>query len=296
MFTRSARSAWRLILESTRFSTGTSVLVPAYVGVSDREGSGLWDPIEQTGAPFTLYALDDKLRPDHDALEALLATSKHPLLLVVHYFGMVQADLHRLRRACLRHGTLLIEDCAHVPGPQRHSGGPGSVGDAAFYSLHKSIAVSSGGLLRINKADWRLPEPPVSDRCDPTCLEQLLRTDLDAVAAARRENYRWLSARFVGTDGLTVLYPNFGEYVPHDFPVRIHDGRREKLYFALMAEDLPTVALYYRLIDAIRPEAFPISHELSRSILNLPVHQDTELADLKHLSDRLVALLADLRR
>lgn len=294
-FIRSARSAFRLLLERMRFPPGTSMLLPAYVGISDREGSGIGDPIEQTGTPFTLYALDERLRPDHDALEALLATGRHPLLLVVHYFGMVQVDLLRLQTACLRYGTLMVEDCAHVPGPLCHSGGPGSVGDAAFYSLHKYIAVPSGGMLRVNKPDLALPDPLPADRCDPACLEQLLRTDLDAVAAKRRENYRWLSNRLAGADGLTVIYPALGELVPHDFPVLIHDGWREKLYFALMAEDLPTVALYYRLIDAITPQSFPRSHVLSRSILNLPVHQDTEISDLEHLTQRLLALLADLR-
>jgi dTDP-4-amino-4,6-dideoxygalactose transaminase len=271
------------------------MLLPAYVGVSDREGSGIWDPVEQTGTPFTFYAVDDELRPDHNVLEALLATGRHPLLLVVHYFGIVQVDLQRLKAACLRYSTLMVEDCAHVPGPLLDSAGPGSVGDVALYSLHKAIAVPSGGVLRVNKPGLAFPEPPAAERCDPTCLEQLLRTDLDAVAAKRRENYHWLSNRFAGADGVSVIYPALGERVPHDFPIRIHDGWREKLYFALMAEDLPTVALYYRLIDAITPQAFPRSHALSRSILNLPVHQDTEIIDLEHLSDRLLSLLANLR-
>ena len=61
-----------------------------------------------------------------------------------------------------------------------------------------------------------------------------------------------------------------------------------------MLEDLPTIALYYRLIDAIRPEEFPVSHLLSRSILNLPVHQDTEIADLHQLTDALEAALMRL--
>ncbi len=294
-FTRSARSALRLVLQRMHFAPGTSMLLPAYVGVSDREGSGIGDPIKQTGTPFTLYAVDDGLHPDHDALEASLATGRHPLLLVVHYFGIVQVDLQRLRTACLRYGTLMVEDCAHVSGPLCHNGGPGSVGEFAFYSLHKFIAVPSGGMLRANKLELDLPDPLPADRCDPACLEQLVRTDLDAVADKRRENYRWLSNRLVGAEGLTVLYPELGDFIPHDFPIRIHDGWREKLYFALMAENLPTVALYYRLIDAITPQSFPRSHALSRSILNLPVHQDTEIADLEHLTHRLLAILTDLR-
>ena len=296
-FTRSARSAWRLILETTTFAPGTSLLVPAYIGITDREGSGISDPIEQTRTPFTLYALNDSLSPNHDELEEMLATRNHPLLLVVHYFGVVQVDLERLYSACRRHDAIMIEDCAHVPGPLRRSGGPGTVGDAAIYSLHKSIAVPSGGILRVNCPTLALPDPLPTDRCDPGCLEQLVRTDMVDVATRRRKNYRWLSDRLANVDGLTIMYPDpiLGELVPHDFPVRIHDGLREKLYFALMAEDLPTIALYYRLIDAITLQAFPRSHALSKEILNLPVHQDTEIADLERLCERLVSILGRLR-
>lgn len=271
------------------------MLLPSYVGITDREGSGISDPIQDTNTPYTLYSLDDHLRPSMDELEAMLRTGKHPLLLVVHYFGIVHVDLLKLRRLCERYQSLMIEDCAHVPWPLHNNSGPGSVGHAAFYSLHKSIAVPTGGILRVNDPAMALPVPEGADRCDYSCLEQALRTDMEVVAAKRRENYQWLAARLARVDGLTVLFPDIGDLVPHDFPIVVHDDFREKLYFELMSEDLPTIALYYRLIDSITPDAFPLSYSLSKNILNLPVHQDTERADLEHLTDRLENILDRLR-
>lgn len=294
VFTSSARAGWRLILEGVRFPVGTSMLLPAYVGITDREGSGISDPIQATRTPYTLYPLDDHLRPSLEGLEAMLRTGKHPLLLIVHYFGIVHVDLVKLKELCMRYQTLLVEDCAHVPWPFHNDSGPGSVGHAAFYSLHKSIAVACGGMLRVNSLDMALPVPKGVDCCDYRCLEQLLRTDMESVANKRRENYRWLANRLAHVDGLTVLFPNIGDLVPHDFPILVHDGWREKLYFALMDENMPTIALYYRLIDAITPDAFPLSHALSSSILNLPVHQDTDQIDLERLTDRLVTVLEEL--
>jgi dTDP-4-amino-4,6-dideoxygalactose transaminase len=295
-FTSSARVAWRLLLERVKFPAGTSVLLPAYIGISEREGSGIFDPIEVTRTPYALYPLDGNLRPDLRNLQAKLETGLHPLLLIVHYFGVVNVDLFNMRKLCDRYRTLLIEDCAHIPWPIYNHTGVGSQGHAAFYSMHKSIAVPTGGILRLNTLDFELPVPEGVDRCDENCLVQFLRTDMEAIADKRRDNYRWLAKRLEKAEGVSVLYPEIGELVPHDFPIFVHGGLREKLYFELMKENLPTVALYYRLIDAISPADYPKSHMLSKSILNLPVHQDTEFSDLEHLSDRLMSILGRLRR
>ena len=271
------------------------MLLPAYVGITDREGSGISDPIENTRTPYSLYTVDERLQPELSELEKMIATGRHPLLLVVHYFGIVHADLARLREICDRYQTVLVEDCAHVPWPLHNTSGPGSSGHAAFYSLHKSVAVPTGGILRLNDSEMALPQPEGTDRCDCTSLEQFIRTDMEKVASKRRRNYQWLVDRLAGVEGITVMYPDIGDFVPHDFPMLVHDGLREKLYFELMKENVPTIALYYRLIAAITPSEFPTSHMLSQNILNLPVHQDTDEADLELLVTRMTDILGRLR-
>jgi hypothetical protein len=113
--TSSARTAWRLILEHAPRGGRCSILLPAYIGITDREGSGVFDPVQQTATPHAFYPLDDKLGPDIDAIEAMLATGTYYLLLVIHYFGIVRADLQRLRTACRRHGVVLVEDALGWP-------------------------------------------------------------------------------------------------------------------------------------------------------------------------------------
>jgi dTDP-4-amino-4,6-dideoxygalactose transaminase len=295
VFTASARVAWKLALKAVGFRSGQSVLLPAYIGITDREGSGIIDPVEECGIPFSLYPVGDRLQVDFAAVERMLSSGCHPLMLAVHYFGFPHAALAALRRLCDRHHTILVEDCAHVSSLLHNDSALGAAGHAAIYSLHKSIAVQTGGLLRINEDFGAIPVPDATERCAVDVLEQLARTDMRAICEARQRNYEWLSQRLTGTDGLTVLYPQLDGVTPHDFPIRVHDGLREKLYFALMDEGLPTIALYYRLIAAITPQDFPLSHDLARSILNLPVHQDTSLDDLDRLADRLEALLTALR-
>lgn len=210
--------------------------------------SDIIDPVDSTNISYALYQLDDRLRPDLLALEELLKTRKYQLLLVVHYFGIVHVDLIKLKKLCELFGVLLVEDCAHVPHSIFNTIGPDSMGDAAFYSLHKSIAVSSGGILRVNNLNIQLPSPQEGDCCDRVWLEQYISTDMRAIANKRRENYKWLVSNLKHIGGIPIMYPDIGDFVPHDFPILVHDGYREKLYFELMKENFPTMALYY-IID-----------------------------------------------
>ena len=73
--------------------------------------------------------------------------------------------------------------------------------------------------------------------------------------------------------------------IPQTFPILIKNNQREKLYFYLMDQGAPTTALYYRLIDQIKKEDFPLSHKISQEILNLPVHQDTNQDDIIIICD-----------
>ena len=66
--------------------------------------------------------------------------------------------------------------------------------------------------------------------------------------------------------------------------MRIKRDLREKLYFYLLERDLPTVALYYRMIEEIDLTKFPLSGQISQEILNFPVHQDTSIEDIETLT------------
>lgn len=294
-FTNSARTAFEVFLRSRTWPAGSSLLLPGYIGFTDREGSGVFDPVRNSGTPYSFYPLGERLQIDLDLIASLLSTGKHPMILVIHYFGLPHVDMVAMKELCAEHGTTLVEDCAHVPGPRGSASGLGSYGDAAFHSLHKMLPVPDGGVLRIN--DNSLSELTIRDneKCAASTLEQVLKMDLPSIMADRRRNYALLLERLAGLDGLEVLYPSIGDTVPHDFPVRIHDGLREKLYFALMDKGLPTTALYYRMIDEITAEEHPNSHALSKNILNLPVHQDTEPADIHVLCDAIEAELKKLR-
>ncbi len=134
-------------------------------------------------------------------------------------------------------------------------------------------------------------ELPDEDHISRSTLLIYCRADLEAIAERRRRNYLYLLSRLRKIEELEVMYPQLGKgCVPMNMPVLIRNNKREELYYKLMNAGIPTIALYYRLVDDINPDHYPDSHFLSKNILNLPVHQDVTRADL----DRLAKELRDL--
>jgi dTDP-4-amino-4,6-dideoxygalactose transaminase len=285
-FTTSARSAWSEILRRTTAvkQRPLKLLLPAYIGQNEREGSGVFDPVRTIGSDHTFYPLDAALVPDVPAIERTITAGDIDVLLIVHYFGFVRVDIEGLKELCSRNGVILVEDCAHCCFLNKNE--HGLTGDYSFYSLHKFFPTKTGGVLRRNgepSGEQGPGDAAELDPCDPAVLEQLLRTDVVAVNRRRRENYAQLESALTDLDGVTPLWTLDEKTVPHNFPVLIAEGRREKLYFHLQEHGLITIALYYRLADEMDRTLYPISFGISDSILNLPVHQDTNANDLEAL-------------
>jgi dTDP-4-amino-4,6-dideoxygalactose transaminase len=282
-FTSSARHAWREILRrlTDLEQRPLKLLLPAYIGQTDREGSGVFDPVREVECDFSFYPLSDRLIPNVDAIEQAIVTGDIDVLLVIHYFGFVHVDLNHLKTLCLNHNVKLVEDCAHCCYmPQSEYG---CTGDYSFYSLHKFFPTETGGILRSNVAAGKEFSLDADARCEIGVLEQLLRTDIDAVIQKRRLNYRFLEKAMGNVRGVSAFWQLDEQTIPHNFPICVADNRREKLYFYLLDRELLTTALYYRLIDELDPKRYSTSFEVANSILNLPVHQDTNESDLKIL-------------
>ena len=69
-FFPSARRAWHACLRGLK---PRRVLLPAYIGYTDREGSGVFDPVSELDLAFSYYPLGRKLLADPDVIEECLA-------------------------------------------------------------------------------------------------------------------------------------------------------------------------------------------------------------------------------
>lgn len=286
VFTASARAAWAHIIRSTMTGARRKILLPAYIGFTEREGSGVFDPVRLSGCDYAFYKVDHKLAVDIDDFKAKLADGAD-LVLHIHYFGFCTADMKLIRSLCDDAGALLVEDCAHAFHLETPESTIGRIGDFAFYSLHKYIATESGGMLKVNNAGLTVPAIPVEQQAGREVIEQYAITQFDRVKEIRRENFALYEELLADLPGIEVMYRLRGGDIPQTFPIAVKDGKREALYFYLMERAVPTTALYYRMIDQISIDEFPASFEVAASILNLPVHQDTTLDDVREVCAKL---------
>lgn len=274
-YTASARAAMIHILAAKKRRDPRGILLPAYIGLSKIEGSGVFDPIRTTGIAHAFYRLDTRLRPDLDALEAQLQTGLYQLVFLIHYFGVPQVDVERFVELCHRYGAQVIEDCAHTLlgglGGQRL----GTYGDYAIFSVHKSIATEDGGFFLDNRGDLADVPLDAAMRISAQTLATLASTDVPAASEQRLRNYERVAGWVRELPGVELMFERIPEHaVPLNCPVIVLDGKREAFYFTLIEAGILPTALYHTLIPEIGLTQFADSAYVSSHILNLPTHPD----------------------
>jgi dTDP-4-amino-4,6-dideoxygalactose transaminase len=281
----SARAAFRAELARAHLAPTECILLPAYIGWSPREGSGVFDPIAALGLRFEFYPLDLKLRIDVPALERAIEREGARALLLIHYFGRVDESCDCIAALARDAGLLLIEDCAHAMLSDLVGGVCGRLGDAALYSLHKMLPEAGGVLVRNGVED------------DGGGANRIWRHDLGAIARRRRQNALRLAELLGGLGGeVEPLWDDLPEgVVPQTWPVRLRYADRNAVYREMNAAGYGVVSLYHTMIAALPRSRFPEAHELSRTILNLPIHQDVDERGLAAIARMLEAVLTVCR-
>ncbi|MEX0597313.1 MAG: DegT/DnrJ/EryC1/StrS family aminotransferase, partial [Candidatus Paceibacterota bacterium] len=196
-----------------------------------------------------------------------------------HYFGIFQEDFERIRNLTNRYGVILVEDCAHyfnLTFAERVE----SKADFAFYSLHKFFPFKDGGALKISSQKLKLDFDSLENK---NLGSNILDYDIKGIIEKRRLIFLYLE-NYLDSNPYIKLFHSLKENdIPHNFPLLIKNNLREKVYFKMQEEGYPLIALYYRLIQPIYDRKDQSMIDLSNSILNLPVHQDTVQDDLEKL-------------
>jgi dTDP-4-amino-4,6-dideoxygalactose transaminase len=274
-----ARMAFKSFLDIISFAPGEKVLLPAYVGYSVREGSGVFDPVAELELSSAFYKLDSQLHIDLHDFERCLRLGDVRVAVLIHYFGYIDPNYESAVEIARRYGALVLEDEAHALLSDWVGGRCGRLGDAAIFSLHKLLPFLSGGMLSVSSK-----------------YEELIKTarwgnkksvipweyDLKTIATCRHRNACELAAMLKPLAG--KLEPLWGPPAPNEFPQTfpaiVKQHSRDELYFAMNEAGFGGVSLYHTMIDLISPENYPASHKIAKSIINLPIHQDVNRDDL----------------
>lgn len=280
-----ARQGWLQLVGSLLASGRIKrVLMPAYVGRSPSDGSGLWDPLTDLDAPIETYRTDRRTFVDVEDLEQRVRRGPPPLVLLVHYFGFPQPALERI--AQLVHGSsgVLVEDCAHSLLSEVAYGACGNTGDFTIYSFVKLLGRGPGAIVD-NTGSRDMPEP-TGHAAPPVVAEDWIR-----LSHVRRRNYDILSD-LVGAEA-TLVHPELpSNVVPQSLPVLVPPSSRHAIYDSLNDQGFGATALWHTLAHAAGAPQDAEARWLSHRILNLPVHA----ADPSQTELMARALLREVRR
>ena len=292
-FYPSARAAFKDFLRAVEIGPEERVLLPAYIGWSAREGSGVFDPISELGLTPAFYRMDDRLHIDLESFGKLLKAHKVRVAVLIHYFGYPDSEYATAVAMAKEAGALVLEDEAHAMYTDLIGGATGRLGHASIFSLHKMLPVKEGGMLVVNSGCER-----IIDRIDPPGVDipSPWSYDLVSIARMRVNNAATLADMLVPLAG--VIDPLWEAPAPgvvsQTYPVLVSGVSRDKLYFAMNEAGYGAVSLYHTMIDRITSEDFPESHYLSKHVMNLPVHQDTGPEQLRSMVDKLVECVREM--
>lgn len=288
-----ARTAFLAFMQELDLSQDDEILLPAYIGWSSREGSGVFDPVEVIGARFRFYRVTRELAIDVDDVCYKLSSGRVRLLVVIHFFGYPDRNLPKVVACAHEQGAFVLEDEAHALYSDWIGGICGRFGNAAIMSIHKMLPCDSGGLLILNRLSSKRLKALANSSLRAPLQCNPLDYDLAAISVERRNNALHLIQLLKPLRGkANLLYRSLPKgVIPQSLPILISDESRDDLYFKLNDSGFGVVSLYHTLIDSIRESEFPDSHWLSRRILNLPVHQDAHLVKFGELVAQLAGLL-----
>jgi dTDP-4-amino-4,6-dideoxygalactose transaminase len=291
----SARIGLKCVFDLLNLNKRNKILLPSYIGITDKEGSGVFDPVRKKKVSFEFYKINKNLTIDMNDFCKKIKKGGIKAALVIHYFGFVQCNLKKVIEICKKNKVYLIEDCAHAFMSKYRGRYLGTFGDASVFSLYKSLPIPDGGLLIINNK--KLKNPCIANyRISEKTLRSLYRFDMEEINEIRRKNYTLLVKKVSNLPGIQVFYKKLPNgIVPLNLPILIKDKNRDEIYFKLLDKNIETTALYYRIIKQINKKQFPDSYYVSNHILNLPIHQDITAKNIEEIAKKLKETLSTKR-
>jgi dTDP-4-amino-4,6-dideoxygalactose transaminase len=246
-------------------------------------------------------------------------------IIPVHLFGQ-PADMDPILDLAVEHGLQVIEDNAqslgswhlNSAGARRRSGTLGQIGTTSFFPTKPLACYGDGGALMT--ADPQLAEKVrmivnhgarikyyhdligVNSRLD-TIQAAILRINLRHLddSIRRREQVADFYDRHLGGHP-AIRIPErcgHGTHVFHQYTITILEGDRDRIHAGLQEAGIPSMVYYPVPLSLQKAFAsaghregdFPVTEDLCRRVLSLPIHTEMRPEQLEHICQTLVNLL-----
>jgi UDP-2-acetamido-2-deoxy-ribo-hexuluronate aminotransferase len=253
-------------------------------------------------------------------------TSKTKAIIPVHLFGRA-ANMEAIMNIAEEHNLFVIEDnaqaiganCKFSNGTKKKAGTIGHVGATSFFPSKNLGCYGDGGAIFTNDDDlahtlrgivnhgmyvrYHHDVVGVNSRLD-SIQAAVLNAKLpllDSYSAARQEAARKYSAAFEGHKN--IVAPSICDicdcHVFHQYTLRIVDADRNGLMQYLLDKGIPC-AIYYPIplhlqkayLDArYKEEDFPVTNQLVKEVLSLPMHTELDDEQIKFITDSVIEFL-----
>jgi len=262
----------------------------------------------------------DTFNLDPEQLEQAVSERTRAIV-PVHLFGQC-ADMGAIMEFARNNGLYVIEDNAQAlgadyfspDGSKQKAGTIGHLGTTSFFPTKNLGAFGDGGALFTNddsfgkraaslvnhgmQKRYYYEHVGVNSRLDSiqAAILRIKLKHLDEYHRLRQETATWYDQNLTDIEGLRLpARSGFSTHIFHQYTLRIDASRRDALKHWLMEQGIPA-QIYYPVPLHLqraycdlgyREGMFPVSEDLSRQVLSLPMHTEMDRTQLEYISEQI---------
>lgn len=311
--------ALQVCLMALGLKPGDEVITPNFTFISTVEVASLLGckPVLAEVEPGT-FNLDVRKLSE-------LITPRTRAIIPVHLFGQC-ANMEEIMRIADEHQIPVIEDVAQAlsahyifkDGSKARAGSMGRVACTSFFPSKNLGCYGDGGAIMTNdtaladtiaaithhgmRRRYYYDMTGVNSRLD-TIQAAILRVKLkylDQYSSARNKAADWYDQHFKDIKGITIPERSaFSTHVFHQYTLKLDGIDRGRLMEYLQEKGIPSM-IYYPVPCHLQKAFqnlgyqkgdFPVSEQLSESVLSLPMHTELEHEQLVYITESIIAFL-----
>lgn len=307
--------ALQIAMMALDLQPGDEVILPVHTYVATAEVVALLKLV-----PVFVDVFPDTFNINHEHIEGKI-TSRTKAIVPVHLYGQC-ADMETILEIARKHDLFVIEDAAQAlgaiytfsDGTKKPAGTMGIIGTTSFFPSKNLGCFGDGGALFTNdpkladkikiianhgqKIKYHHEIVGVNSRLD-TMQAAILRVKINYISTytiARNEAAGQYDKLLNDIDFLTTPYRSpKSTHVFHQYTVKVKLRDRDALRAHLANHGVPSM-IYYPVplhlqnaykVPAFGVGSFPVTEQLSKSVLSLPIHTEMTQEEVVYIADML---------